>query len=297
MKHPSGSVFDTMKPFFRIVIPSFPLMVRNSTRLRAFTLIELLVVIAIIAILAGMLLPTLAKAKTKAHAIQCINNLKQISLSWYMYADDNEGKLAPNNINPTSPNNWVKGWLEYSVSTSDNTNTIFLKESHLWPYHKALGVWKCPADKSTSRHRGTIYPRVRSISMNSWLNTPNGFRGPGRFKIMKKLTDMTIPPPAKTFVVMDQREDRINNGFFAVDMTGYNPRRSRVLRWWDFPASYHNGAGGITFADGHSEIKKWLDPRTRVPIVPGRSIALEVVSPGNHDVMWLQERTTGLVNP
>src|SRR6058998_2829102 len=113
----------------------------------AFTLIELLVVIAIIAILAGLLLPALAKAKTKAQGIQCLSNLNQMSLSWAMYADDNGDRIPPNNLMALEQwRTWVRGWLDNATPVPDNTNTIYLMTSHLWPYHRTLGIWRCPAD-------------------------------------------------------------------------------------------------------------------------------------------------------
>ena len=217
---------------------------RTSKR-HGFTLIELLVVIAIIAILASLLLPALAKAKGKATGISCMNNLRQMSFSWTMYTDDTDGHLVPNAIFATRKNSWVQGWLNYSQSVPDNTNTVYLMQSHLWPYHKSLGIWKCPADKSTSRHGGRELPRVRSIAMNGFLN-PHGLQQwQAGYRPIRKLSDAAGKPLSELYVVLDQREDRINNGYFAVDMTGYNPRIPSSARWVDYPASYHGNAGGV----------------------------------------------------
>ena len=106
---------------------------------------------------------------------------------------------------------------------------------------------------------------------------------------------MTAPGPTGIWLITDEREDRINNGYFVVDMAGFNPRNPGSLQLVDIPASYHNGAGGVTFADGHSEIKRWFDPRTKPRIKQGQNLPLTASSPNNRDVLWLQERSTGLV--
>ena len=129
--------------------------------------------------------------------------------------------------------------------------------------------------------------------MNKWLNSDGAREGQNQFKVIRRVSDMIEPAPTKTFVLIDEREDRINNGFFVVDMAGFKPRNTRMLQMVDVPASYHNGAGGITFADGHSEIRKWLDPRTKPPIRKRGNIPLFAASPNNVDVLWLQERSTG----
>ncbi|MED6314397.1 MAG: type II secretion system protein [Verrucomicrobiota bacterium] len=260
-------------------------------QLRGFTLIELLVVIAIIAILAGLLLPALARAKAKATGISCMNNLRQMSFSWAMYTDDHDGRLVPNAVFPTRNRSWVRGWLNYAQSVPDNTNTVYLMQSRLWPYHQSIGVWKCPADKSTSRHGGKQLPRVRSISMNGFLNPPALQAWQAGYRPIRKLSDVSGKSLSELYVVLDQREDRINNGYFAVDMTGYNPRNPNATRWVDYPASYHNNAGGVTLADGHAVIKKWIDPRTSVTIRKGVNIPIFVSSPKNVDIHWLQHRS------
>ncbi|MBI3853556.1 MAG: type II secretion system protein [Verrucomicrobia bacterium] len=270
-----------------------------------FTLIELLVVIAIIAILAGLLLPTLAKAKAKAQGIQCLSNLKQLQLGWLMYADDHNGRLVFNALDPNSPG-WVKGILNFDGANPDNTNTVYLTDpqyAKLAPYTaRTAGVYKCPADKSTVKVRGRIHPRVRSLSMSQAMNSPddwlNGAHGSGlyppgsRFTIFRKLADIHPMGHSKAFVLIDEHPDGINYGDFAVVYRDASEiQQTRII---DMPASTHNGAGGLSFADGHAEIHKWLDWRTRPPVLYSDSgwLTWTPNCPGNRDMIWLSERTT-----
>jgi prepilin-type N-terminal cleavage/methylation domain-containing protein len=243
-----------------------------------FTLIELLVVMASIAMLAALLLPVISSAKDPARRAQCQTNLRQLSLCVSMYAADNDSRL-PENLPAQASGPKVRAWVSGDMALPmQATNQNLIKLGTLYPYVDSTEVYHCPAD--SSRVEGG--PRVRSYSMNGWMGSrymETHYRAVG-FRTFIREGELEVSVPSRLWVLMDEHERSINDGWFLVTMDDSRPFGS-------FPAMRHQLGYALSFGDGHVEAGRYRDPQSLELAAGPASIA-----PTDTDWVRLKQVTT-----
>jgi prepilin-type N-terminal cleavage/methylation domain-containing protein/prepilin-type processing-associated H-X9-DG protein len=255
----------------------------------AFTLIELLVVTAIVAILAALLLPTLSRAKEAARKTQCLNNAKQMQLMWMLYVTDhNDAMVSAGDVGNSLP--WVSGTLDFDPSRIENVSPIYLVDPHyaaFAAYNRNPATYRCPSDPTYLVVNGQRLPRIRSYSLDRLLGDPSVLSS-DNILAYHKLSAVVDPSPANQFAFLDENPNTITYAHFWV--------HDHLFWFHSLPGSYHNDATPISFLDGHVEVHRWVDPRTKPPLNPiwmdaGGNRIGEICAPGDPDAIWLKSKT------
>jgi hypothetical protein len=254
-----------------------------GARQAGFARVEFLSILFVVATLTLLQIAGATTSKGKSSVAVCFFNLRQLTQAWQMYADDNKGALAENF---DSQRTWVTSIIDYSNPQS--ANTANLTNTPFGRYVGRTDVYRCPADESSVRSASGLLPRNRSYSMNGAVGNPSSFWLPTPpYRSYTNLVNISAPPPSRLSIFLEEHPDSINDGMFAVQMPT-SPGSTTLI---DFPAAYHDGAMSLSCADGHVEMKRWLDPRTSPP-VRLQPISLNIPQPNNPDVLWLAERTS-----
>lgn len=272
---------------------------RDLTGSPAFTLIELLFVVAIVTILSALMMSALNSARSRAEAMSCLNNNRQLGLAWILYAHDNDDRLIYNvqsasariAVDETSKANWVKGVLDWEL-TPDNTNTLLVSNSGLATHaSRDSSLFYCPSDRALSevQEQAGWRRRARSYSMNGMVGdagpaTEKGFNvnNPQHLQFFKL---STITEPTEIFVFVEEHPDSINDGYFL--------NRANSSEWSDLPASRHEAGATLAFADGHVMLRKWVNRETVKPSEPAAASLPIRLNPKNaDDFKWMVERSS-----